>query len=74
MKLVRSRNFPISHLRAGRSIGLCVIGVMPFAWYFVTQNHSYGHAFFTSRTLAVSAFAFACLLTDMIRQQKDFPS
>lgn len=45
----------------GRRLVLALTAVLPFAWYFFTQNHSYNHAFFTSRALAVSVFALAAL-------------
>lgn len=33
------------------------IALMPFAWYAVLSNHSYWHAWFTYRELAISIFA-----------------
>lgn len=34
-----------------------VVACMPFAWYFVTANHSYIHFWFTYRELAIFIFA-----------------
>ncbi|MEG0513146.1 MAG: hypothetical protein RR653_10585 [Clostridia bacterium] len=41
---------------------LCV-AFLPIAWYLLFSNHSFNHAFFTSRTLWVSAFSILCLLS-----------
>lgn len=45
---------------------LAVIALLPFAWYFCTQNHSYNHAFFTSRALCVTLFAAGCALASLL--------
>ncbi len=42
---------------------LCAVALLPFAWYCLTRNHSYQHAFFTSRSLSVTVFALAAALT-----------
>lgn len=46
---------------------LLASALLPFIWYFFTQNHSYIHAFYTSRNLAVTVFAacafFSCVLS-----------
>lgn len=42
---------------------LLLISLTPFAWYFVTQNHSGEHFFFTFRELSITVFSlwlFAC--------------
>lgn len=51
----------------GRRGVLLAVALVPFAWFFCTQNHTYNHAFYTSRTLAVSAFALSALLGTFIR-------
>ncbi len=45
----------------GKSV-LFAVAALPFIWYFFTQNHSYQHAFFTSRGLCVSVFALVSAL------------
>jgi len=45
---------------------LIAVALTPFAWYFCTQNHSYIHAFFTSRNLAVTVFSICCLFTSIL--------
>lgn len=45
---------------------LIAVMLAPFAWYFCTQNHSYIHAFYTSRNLAVTVFAACCLFTSIL--------
>lgn len=37
-----------------------LVALMPFVWFFFTQNHSAEHAFFTCKILAISVFAFVC--------------
>lgn len=49
---------------------LLAVAVIPFAWYFCTKNHSYNHAFYTSRSLAVSVFAFASLMACLLPAKK----
>lgn len=45
---------------------LLAVSVLPFIWYFFTQNHSYIHAFYTSRNLVVTAFALCCLAVSFL--------
>lgn len=45
---------------------LFAASLLPFAWYFCTQNHSFIHAFYTSRNLAVTVFAACCLFTSIL--------
>lgn len=42
---------------------LIFCALLPFLWFLVTANHAYIHAFYTSRTLAVTVFAALCLLS-----------
>ncbi len=52
---------------------LLLTAVIPFAWYFVTQNHTYNHAFFTSRGLCVTVFALSvCLMRHAPQQIENF--
>lgn len=39
-------------------ITFMVLGIFPFAWFWVLKNHSYIHSYFTYRELAISVFAF----------------
>ncbi|MBP5530338.1 MAG: hypothetical protein J6X80_09840 [Lachnospiraceae bacterium] len=43
-------------------IPTALIGLIPFVWYFVAANHSYEHAAFTCRNLAVFVFAIVFAL------------
>ena len=52
--------------KAGRSLALFFVALLPFLWYFFTKNHSYIHAFYTSRSLAVSVFAVCCFLCSLL--------
>ncbi len=65
---LRRRSLPRA-AQPGRSSLLTLLGVialLPFAWYFCTQNHSYNHAFFTSRALCVTLFAAGCALCSLL--------
>lgn len=54
-----------AHNAAWRSAwpALMLTGLLPFVWYAFTANHTYNHAFFTSRALVVTVFALALLLS-----------
>ena len=69
-KYVRVRRLPARYARNGRSILLLVTALMPFAWYFVTQNHTYQHAFFTSRGVCVAFFAIGCALFSLLDRKE----
>lgn len=56
------RRQPSQPFHKAERLVLALTALLPFAWYFFTQNHSFNHAFFTSRALSVSAFAAGCLL------------
>lgn len=43
-------------------IPTALIGLIPFAWYFVASNHSFEHAAFTCRNLAIFVFAIVFAL------------
>lgn len=45
-------------LREG--IGLFVVALYPFIWFFLTQNHSEEHWMYTCKILAVTVFAGIC--------------
>ena len=63
-KALRRKVAP-ARLNASSAV-LAVIALLPFAWYFCTQNHSYIHAFYTSRNLSVSVFALCCLFQSLL--------
>lgn len=44
-------------------IGLGLVAVFPFLWYTALTNHSFIHAFFTYRELAILVFALGALIT-----------
>ena len=55
--LIRYKRFNIDLL-----IINIVIGAFPFAWYALLKNHSYIHAFFTYREIAITVFAFSSFI------------
>lgn len=64
--VVRCRRYPSRKINAVQTLLLVLSALMPFAWYFVTKNHSYNHAFFTSRALAVTVFSLVSLMMQAI--------
>lgn len=57
---------------AGCRLVLLAVALLPFVWYFFTQNHCYQHAFFTSRGLAVTVFALAAALMPAPREARRY--
>lgn len=55
----------------GFALPFCILILLPFLWYGATVNHSFIHYFFTNKSLAVTAFAGLCLLTQGCRQLKE---
>ena len=48
-----------------------LVGLLPFAWYVLTVNHSYIHFYFTCRALCVSALALMCCLAELSSAQRE---
>ena len=67
---LRSRRYPALSGQFTRRVILLGVAVLPFAWFFCTQNHTYNHSFYTSRTLIASAFAAGCLLMTFLRAKR----
>lgn len=67
---LRSRRYPALSGQFTRRVILLGVAVLPFAWFFCTQNHTYNHSFYTSRTLMASAFAAGCLLMTFLRAKR----
>jgi len=58
MKRVRQAEPAVCELfPAGERLGYLLTAALPLVWYAFTSNHTYDHAFFTSRALVVTAFA-----------------
>lgn len=47
----------IRNLKLGSFLIYAVIGIYPFSWYFILKNHTYIHAFFTYREMAITVYA-----------------
>ena len=47
----------IKRLKVKNILPYAVIGIYPFGWYLASRNHSYIHAFFTYRELAITVYA-----------------
>jgi len=62
----RRSGLPAGFPCAGVFTALAAVALLPFVWYFFTQNHSYIHAFYTSKNLTVSVFAVCCLFCSFL--------
>lgn len=51
--------------RVKSAVMILAIGLVPFAWYAISCNHSYIHSYMTYRELAVAVFAFLCFLANI---------
>lgn len=65
------RKWPAQGKQPGRQLVLLGLAALPFAWFFVTKNHTFNHAFFTSRSLCVTAFALAAWLAAFVRRPQN---
>ena len=59
---------PRAHAPKATSLVLMAVALLPILWYLAMANHSYNHAFFTSRALVVTAFAVLCALTRLTKR------
>ncbi|MDD3335073.1 MAG: hypothetical protein PHI98_06080 [Eubacteriales bacterium] len=50
---------------------LAAVAALPVLWVMVTANHAYIHAFYTSRVVAVTAFALLCAVSRGCRRKQD---
>lgn len=46
-------------------VPLLLVACMPFAWYFVTVNHSYIHYGYTHKELMITAWALSCAAAEL---------
>lgn len=47
--------------RLSELLPFAFVGAYPILWYLAVSNHSFIHAYFTYRSLAISFFALACI-------------
>lgn len=57
--LVKNREF-VRRNHPGGAGCILIVGMYPFFWYFLAQNHSEEHWVFTCKILAVTVFALLC--------------
>ncbi len=48
-----------------------IVGLYPFIWYLILKNHSYIHAFFTYRELAITIFACCVYIAVQCKRKGD---
>lgn len=51
-------------------VPLLLVACMPFAWYFVTVNHSYIHYGYTHKELMISGLALTAVVAVLFRKQE----
>ncbi len=62
------RKWAVPCKQPGRQLALLGIAALPFCWFFATKNHTFNHAFFTSRSLCITAFALSAWLAAFVRR------
>lgn len=55
--------------RLNAVVPLLLVACMPFAWYFVTVNHSYIHYGYTHKELAITGMALAAVVAVLFRKK-----
>lgn len=58
-------------VEVSRSVCFMIVGLFPFAWYFVAMNHSVIHPWMSYRELAITIWAIAAIAYTFLRPQKD---
>ena len=58
----RARKLPMEKNSRGLAAALGCVALLPLGWYLFTANHTYNHAFFTSRALCVTVFGLTAAL------------
>ena len=66
----RVKGFPLEKNSRGLATALVCVALLPLGWYLFTANHTYNHAFFTSRALCVTVFGLTGALTCRLPARK----
>ena len=66
----RARKLPMEKNSRGLATALVCVALLPLGWYLFTANHTYNHAFFTSRALCVTVFGLTGALTCCLPARK----
>lgn len=53
-----------------KSLPYIAVTLMPIVWYFVTKQHSFQHAFFTYRNMALIMIGVPLVLMNLIKVNK----
>lgn len=70
--LIRNRcKVSLGLVEVSRSVCFMIVGLFPFAWYFVAMNHSVIHPWMSYRELAITIWAIAAIAHTFLRPQKD---
>ena len=57
--------------QAGQTVGLCLVFLVPFVWYFLVRNHSMVHYWMTHRNLSAAVFALAAFVSFSLQFSKE---
>ncbi len=57
--------------QAGQTVGLCLVFLVPFVWYFLVRNHSMVHYWMTHRNLSAAVFALAAFVSFSLQFPKE---
>ncbi len=63
-------NYKLKIEPSKKIIPLLVIALIPFVWYFVLQNHSYYHSYFTYRNLVLTLIGIPLCILPIIKFNK----
>lgn len=66
LRIWQARGWPKNDIQV--LIPLLLVACMPFAWYFVTVNHSYIHYGYTHKELMITGWALACAAAELFHR------
>jgi len=66
LRIWQARGWPQNDIQV--LIPLLLVSCMPFAWYFVTVNHSYIHYGYTHKELMITGWALACAAAELFHR------
>ncbi len=59
--------------QGSRILQILVVGMFPFAWYYVIRNHSIVHVWFAYRVLAITGAAVTAVLFCFVKEKRSEP-
>lgn len=68
--LFKNRKILSNKIDIVKALPYIAVTLMPIAWYFVTKQHSFQHAFFTYRNMALIMIGIPLVLMNLIKVNK----